>query len=137
MKTKPELQAELIEHLKEMLYLTGWPAGQPETTSKQLMDAISQLQEGEIKPDGFIDEAIREREALYHAYDKIRSLFRGRKWIMEGRGAYPYNDERYKEEVRYIMDEFEEINKDLHTQIKSKSFEYSKNDTLQDKKIRK
>jgi len=57
MKTKPELQAELIEHLKEMLYLTGWPAGQPETTSKQLMDAISQLQEGECYPgDKYLEQ---------------------------------------------------------------------------------
>lgn len=71
-----------------------------------------------------LKEAIDEREALIKAFDEIRKSFQGRKWIMEGRGAYPYDDERYKEEVRYIMDEFEEINKNLWRQIKSKSFEY-------------
>jgi SMC interacting uncharacterized protein involved in chromosome segregation len=43
---------------------------------------------------------------------------------MEGRGCYPCNDDRYKEEVRYIMDAFNQINSDLWRQIKSKTFEY-------------
>ena len=69
-------------------------------------------------------EVYDEREALFQAFDKIRASFKGRHWLMEGRGCYPYDDERYKEEVRYIMDEFEEINTSLWKQIKSKSFEY-------------
>ena len=69
-------------------------------------------------------ELLDEREVLIKAFDSIRASFQGRSWILEGRGAYPYDDERYKEEVRYIMDEFEEINKSLWRQIKSKSFEY-------------
>ncbi len=71
-----------------------------------------------------LEEALHEREALFQAFDKIRGCFKGRHWLMEGRGCYPWDDERYKEEVRYIMDEFDQINKDLWKQIKSKSFEY-------------
>ena len=70
------------------------------------------------------DEVLDEREALFQAFDKIKMSFESRHWLMEGRGCYPYNDERYKEEVRYIMDEFNTINNDLWKQIKSKSFEY-------------
>jgi len=67
-----------------------------------------------------------EREALIKAFDSIRQSFEGREWLMEGRGCYPYNDDRYKEEVKYIMDEFQTIQKDLWKQIKSKSFDYRK-----------
>lgn len=65
-----------------------------------------------------------EREALIKAFDAVRKEFKGRTWLMEGRGCYPYNDDRYKEEVRYIMDVFNQINSDLWRQIKSKTFEY-------------
>lgn len=65
-----------------------------------------------------------EREAVIKAFDLIRKEFKGRTWLMEGRGRYPYNDDRYKEEVRYIMDAFNEINHSLWKQIKSKTFEY-------------
>ena len=49
---------ELVEHLKEMLYLTGWAAGQPETTSKKLIDEISALEsqsEEESYPKEFVE----------------------------------------------------------------------------------
>jgi DNA repair exonuclease SbcCD ATPase subunit len=65
-----------------------------------------------------------EREALIKAFDAVRKEFKGRTWLMEGRGCYPCNDDRYKEEVRYIMDAFNQINSDLWRQIKSKTFEY-------------
>jgi len=74
--------------------------------------------------DYSVEEVLDEREALFQAFDAIQSSFRGRTWLMEGRGAYPDDDERYKEEVRYIMNEFEEINTNLWKQIKSKTFEY-------------
>ena len=70
------------------------------------------------------EEILDEREALFQAFDAIRAAFRDRSWLMEGRGAYPDNDERYKEEIRYIMNEFEDINTNLWKQIKSKTFEY-------------
>ena len=70
------------------------------------------------------EEILHEREALFQAFDKIRASFKGRSWLMEGRGCYPYDDERYKMEVRYILDEFQEIENSLWKQINSKSFEY-------------
>jgi len=69
-------------------------------------------------------QAMDEREVLIKAFDAVRKEFKGRTWLMEGRGCYPYNDDRYKEEVRYIMDAFNEINKNVWKEIKSKTFEY-------------
>ena len=71
-------------------------------------------------------QAMDEREVLIKAFDNIRKEFTGRWWLKEGRGNYPYDDDRYKEEVRYIMDAFNEINSDVWKNIKSKSFEYRK-----------
>lgn len=71
-----------------------------------------------------LKEARDEREELIKAFDAIRMEFEGRKWLMEGRGNYRYDDEKYKEEVRYIMDAFNEINGNLWRKIKSKTFEY-------------
>lgn len=71
-------------------------------------------------------QAMDEREVLIKGYDAIRKLFKSRDWLMEGRGCYPYNDDRYKQEVRYIMDAFNEINKNVWRDIKSKTFEYKK-----------
>lgn len=95
-------------------------------SEKTVINIIKQvLKMKSTSPDkAIIDEAIHEREALFQAFDQIRASFKGRHWLMEGRGCYPYDDERYKQEVRYIMDEFEEINSNLWKQINSKSFEY-------------
>ena len=71
-------------------------------------------------------QAMDEREVLINAFDAIRKEFLGRWWLKEGRGNYPYDDERYKEEVRYIMDAFNEIESNVWKNIKSKSFEYRK-----------
>lgn len=57
-------------------------------------------------------------------FDRVRKAFAMREWIMEGRGSYPYNDDRYKEEVRYLFDEVEEIIKETWAHVNSKSFEY-------------
>lgn len=65
-----------------------------------------------------------EKEVMMQAFDKVRQLFESRSWIMEGRGSYRYDDDRYKEEVRYLFDEFDQLQKDTWKNIKSKSFEY-------------
>jgi hypothetical protein len=65
-----------------------------------------------------------EKEIMMQAFDKVRQLFEGRQWIMDGRGSYPYNDDRYKQEIRYMYDEFEAIRKDTWANIKSKSVDY-------------
>lgn len=60
---------------------------------------------------------------MIKAFDKIRKCFKGREWLTEGRGCYPYDDERYKMEVKYLMDEFNQIEKEVWGNIKSKTFE--------------
>lgn len=68
--------------------------------------------------------AMHEREVLARAFDKARELFQRRSWIMDGRGCYPYDDDRYKEEVRYLYDEFDALQKDTWANIITKSQEY-------------
>ena len=65
-----------------------------------------------------------EREVMAQAFEKVRELFAGREWLMEGRGNYPYNDDRYKEEVRYMMDAFNKIKSELWRNVKSKTADY-------------
>lgn len=65
-----------------------------------------------------------EKEVMMKAFDKVRRIFQGREWIMEGRGSYRYDDDRYKEEVRYMYDEFDALYQDTWNNIKSKTFEY-------------
>lgn len=71
-----------------------------------------------------VSQDAHEKEIMMQAFDKVRQIFEGRKWIMDGRGSYPYNDDRYKEEVRYMYNEFDKVFKDTWGNIESKSFEY-------------
>ena len=124
---------KVLELIKSVLPVIIYP-NEPESLAVKItkLHLESQIKEKPIRTAEEIDptkdttEILNEREALFQAFDKIRASFKGRHWLMEGRGCYPYDDERYKEEVRYIMDEFEEINTNLWKQIKSKSFEYRK-----------
>jgi len=68
--------------------------------------------------------AADERGVLMKAISDIRNLFEKRTWIMEGRGSYLYYDDRYKEEVRNLYDEFDVVIKNVFLNIKSKTFEY-------------
>lgn len=76
-------------------------------------------------PNG-INQDAHEKGIMMQAFDKVRQMFEGRQWIMEGRGGYPYNDDRYKEEVRYMYDEFDTLQKDTWKNIESKSIDYRK-----------
>lgn len=73
-----------------------------------------------------ISQDAHEKEIMMQAFDKVRQIFVGRQWIMEGRGSYPYNDDRYQQEVRYMYDEFDQVVKDTWANIKSKSADYRK-----------
>jgi hypothetical protein len=78
------------------------------------------------KAKGAVSNDADEKEIMMQAFENVRQLFEGRQWIMDGRGSYPYNDDRYKEEVRYMYDEFEAIRKDTWANIQSKSVDYRK-----------
>jgi hypothetical protein len=80
----------------------------------------------ELKAGQGLGNDAHEKEIIMQAFEKVTQLFEGRTWIMDGRGSYPYNDDRYKEEVRYMYDEFEAIRKDTWANIHSKSVDYRK-----------
>jgi len=69
-------------------------------------------------------EELGEKEVMIQAFDKVRELFEMRSWIMDGRGSYPYNDDKYKQEVRFLYDEFDALKSDVWKNIKTKTFEY-------------
>jgi hypothetical protein len=77
-----------------------------------------------IPQQGAVTEDAHEKEVMMKAFDDVRKIFEGRAWIMEGRGSYTYNDDRYKEEVRYLYNEFDAIQKATWAKIKSKSVDY-------------
>jgi hypothetical protein len=87
-------------------------------------NVIEWLDESNEQPVEQISQDAHEKEVMMQAFGKVRQIFEGRSWIMEGRGSYPYNDDRYREEVRYLYDEFDAIKKETWGNIKSKSFEY-------------
>jgi hypothetical protein len=76
------------------------------------------------KPVEQISQDAHEKEVMMKAFSKVRQIFESRSWIMEGRGSYPYNDDRYREEVKYMYDEFDALVKDTWANIKSHSSEY-------------
>lgn len=71
-----------------------------------------------------VSQDAHEKEIMMKAFDRVRKLFELRSWIMEGRGSYPYDDDRYKEEVRYLYEEFDALQNDTWANIQSKSFQY-------------
>lgn len=109
-----EIDSDLLERAKAInckYSIGGSKIVQPEPSSKPL----NPLQE--VTADD-------EKEIMIQAFDKVRQLFEMRSWIMDGRGSYPYNDDRYKEEVRYMYDEFDTIQKDTWANIESKTIDY-------------
>lgn len=73
-----------------------------------------------------VKEELGEKEVMINAFDKIQKLFAGYKWLHEGRGMYRYDDDRYKLEVKNLMDAFNTIRDDTWGNIKTKTFEYHK-----------
>lgn len=106
---------------KKKLYVQG---PEPYILYEDKFDGVLWLDKSGSK-EGISDDA-HEKEIMMQAFDRVRQIFESRNWIMEGRGSYPYNDDRYKEEVRYLFDEFEAIRKDTWANVKTKSFEYRK-----------
>lgn len=87
-----------------------------------LKEYASQFKQPDISED--VLQELGEKEVMIIAFDKVRKMFDLRSWIMQGRGPYPYDDDRYKEEVRYLFDEFDALQKDVWKNIKTKTFEY-------------
>ncbi len=129
--TAEELSEKIISKFRNMEYFVVVQDGEDAS------NGIEELHMQRIKADIIkimyeytnynhpaIQQAIDEREALVKAFAEITGVFEGRSWIIEGRGAYPYDDDRYKEEVRKMMDEFNAIKTDLWRQFRSKTYEY-------------
>lgn len=124
------------DRLPGWVFPVKWRLGNgPETQRKIALSEMTDNGMKEILKWEWFDESgtaeaisqhAHEKEVMMQAFDKVRQIFEGRQWIMGGRGSYPYNDDRYKEEVRYMYDEFDAIQKDTWENIESKSFEYRK-----------
>ena len=52
-----------------------------------------------------------DQTGLANSLVKIKELVEGYSWITEGRGPYPYDDDRYREEIGHCLDEIsKEVN---------------------------
>lgn len=87
-----------------------------------MKEYASQFKQPDISED--VLQELGEKEVMIIAFDKVRKMFDLRSWIMQSRGSYPYDDDRYKEEVRYLFDEFDALQKGVWKNIKTKTFEY-------------
>jgi hypothetical protein len=90
----------------------------------QIVEDLTRVEWLDESPDTEILDDAHEKEVMMAAFVKVKELFERRSWIMEGRGSYRYDDDRYKEEVRYLFDEFDQLYNDTWKNIKSKTFEY-------------
>jgi len=69
-------------------------------------------------------QATDEVEVLIKAFAEINQIFNSRRWILDGRGNYEFDDEGYKNEVNNIFDEFKNIKEQMWSNIKSKTADY-------------
>lgn len=115
---------EYFDYIKSK-FIEVLSKGEPTPLTQSRADLIREANNRDMEGVKISDDA-HEKEVMMQAFDRVRQIFESRDWIMEGRGSYPYNDDRYKEEVRYLFDEFEAIRKDTWANVKTKSFEYRK-----------
>lgn len=102
----------------------GAPCKIIEKTYQEEIHDVHYVEHQYAPQQGAVTEDAHEKEVMMKAFDDVRKIFEGRAWIMEGRGSYTYNDDRYKEEVRYLYNEFDAIQKATWAKIKSKSIDY-------------
>lgn len=98
-------------------------------TTETLNNKIKELErELKICQNNFngVMQEIGEKEVLAEAFDRVQRLFDGKHWITEGRGPYDFNDEEYRNEVKYLLDQFDEIRKETWSNIRTKTFDYKK-----------
>lgn len=94
------------------------------TSNKKYREVIAAMEEyASIVNENLLQE-LGEKEVMIKTFADIQDMFENRYWIMEGRGCYPYDDDRYKEEMRYLYDDFCKLKKDVWENIKTKTFEY-------------
>lgn len=51
----------------------------------------------------------RDRVGLAEALAKVREEVRSRIWVVEGRGAYRWDDDRYRKEAGYALNAIDKI----------------------------
>jgi len=115
-EVQPEEMERLAKSENELL-------SQVQNLEKRLQELQTQLRHSENNVKGLMQE-IGEKEVLASAFDKVRQIFAGREWITQGRGPYAYDDDEYKKEVQYLLNDFEEIQHDTWNNIRTKTFDY-------------
>lgn len=113
-RLKEELALYRISDLKQRLEVgvNDVIAGRTPTSNGELKTILTELEIQELKEEN--ERLIQDRdekEILINALDQFRTAFHSRQWLTEGRGNYTHDDDRYKLEVKYLLDEFEKINR--------------------------
>jgi hypothetical protein len=98
-------------------------SGEVSDLKKKVEELEIKLRHSENNVAGLMQE-IGEKEVLASAFDKVRGLFESREWITQGRGPYAFDDEEYRKEVQYLLDDFNKIQEETWRNIRTKTFEY-------------
>ena len=141
-KENLELKQQL-EELKKPVFLQNKETA--EESYEQWVNSLPHSQDGHCgsfiagfnAKGNLAQEMEAETEVMIQAFDKIRTIFSMRAWIIEGRGPYIDSDDEYRKEVTYLYEEFDALVNDVWKNIKSRSVDFRNkiiNDYLSDKK---
>jgi hypothetical protein len=81
----------------------GTPAGEQPTYEQILNTTKHQLEAALARVAMLRDALDRDQTGLAAALQKIRDHVRGHSWLLDGRGSYEWDDDRYREEAGHAM----------------------------------
>lgn len=97
---RDELQRQLAEamEMREAYHAVSVASLRAENTMKQERDAASEQVRALV-------EAVKvESDALFNVINGVKKELSSRDWLLEGRGPYRYDDDRYREEAGLAFD---------------------------------
>ncbi len=125
-------ECSVLRQINQMLFPTGLSigtikSGEPFVPTEFILceretgDQIDEEQFTPLKANADFEKRIAELEAaleadatdLWKVTNAIKKVIAAREWIMEGRGCYAWDDNRYKDETRLAFEEVLKLIKDV------------------------
>ena len=69
----------------------------------EIMDVLNECKNLENEKNEAQKALERDRSTVISAVNKMRDEIQGREWILEGRGPYAWDDDRYREEFSDVL----------------------------------
>lgn len=107
-------QYTILKELDDTSYEAGINATKNlEDAATQLSVLIEQVRKEERQKIEILEKALKDDATdLWQVTNAIKKEIADRDWIMEGRGCYQWDDDRYKDETRLAFEAVEKIIKD-------------------------